>query len=44
MERRDVKLRQSRDLLEVLQERAAQEEDELKTRFFELANIPLVID
>ena len=44
MERRDVKIRQSEDLLVVLEERAAQEGEDLKTRFFELANIPLVID
>jgi hypothetical protein len=44
MERRDVKIRQSRDLLELLEERAAQEGEDLKTRFMELADIPLDID
>jgi DNA repair exonuclease SbcCD ATPase subunit len=44
MDRNGVKLRQSKDLLAGLEERAAQEGEELKTRFFELADIPLVID
>lgn len=44
IDRREGKLHLSGDVLAVLEERAAQEEDDLKTRFSELANIPLVID
>ena len=44
MERREAKVLQSRDLLAGLEERAAQQGEELKTRFFDLAGIPLLID
>jgi hypothetical protein len=44
MERREVKISQSGDLLAVLEDRAAQEGEELKSRFFELADSPLDID
>jgi hypothetical protein len=42
--RMDTKILQSRDLLAGLEERAAQEGEELKIKFFDLAEIPLVID
>jgi hypothetical protein len=44
MERRDAVILQSRDQLAGLEERAAQNGEELKTRFFDLAEIALVID
>jgi hypothetical protein len=42
--RRDAEILQSIDKLAGLEERAAQDGEELKTMFFDLAEIPLVID